>query len=828
MKVFFTGRQWRKRLFSGKIYLCILAGVLSASLLFSLTGCSKKDERESETKILDLDNEAETPNILTGEIENEFLKMEQIVSADEVYYQAKEVSLPENPDAEFSYIHDIKGTTSNIVMLSTVTYADAPPGDDGMKISDYILTILDENADFVREINLNTIVSENVDAIQNMSVVDNNEIHFLVFPQIGKNEGRQSMFLYRIDLSGNLLGEPAEIDLGLAYEFLTTPNGYIYICSNEYDSDALPGKENYGAITVFDMTGQELFQVKDGQQNAKDSWVFNHTLFADNNTVYVDGFSFENQTPLLFSIDTEKQILGENIATDFYFNPRNIQSGSDGIYYTNTKGIHRLDMGNVESREILSWEQLDIIPSNSNKNAVVLSEDRIFLQFDIWDANENDHREESFCYILEKQAENPHAGKKLVRIGGFDLNENRYLQTAVYRFNQTSPDFRMEIIDYSNISSDSQDDQIKIMNAEFLSGNVPDILYNSRSVMNKISFRNYASKNILIDLLPLMEADTEFARSDYFENLLFLPQINENLYYMFPEYEIGGIVGKTERFGQFQDGWTQEEFEQAVQSFQDPSNLFGMIDHATLLERCLRSSLKVFVDDQAGTANFETDEFRKLMEFSKKYSSPPVSNMYGGAPLEGFSTPPVNTPGYDMGYYYQGLQTLKEPDSSGITVDSIENLRTFLQDRNAIGESLFITGYPLSDRSGPDCIPISMVGIASASLYPEAGWEFIKILLSEELQLVSSDGLKINKGAFEELLTRVMTWHSEVESHPLPQEAADMLRSAVLSVQNMDEQDTEMIGIVMTEAQGYFAGQKSLDETIGVIQSRAMTLMNER
>ena len=794
----------------------ILSILLSAGILFSVSACSKKSEKESETKIQSPEEAVMTADILPGEIQSEFTKTGRIMTSEN-YYLAKEISLPEYPDAEFVNVFDIQGNANNIVILSVVTPQGALFDEiEGGKDSDYMLTVLDENANLVRDINLNTIIPEDIAYIQNMVLSDQNEVYVLVYPKSGKQRS-ETLPLYKLDLSGNLIGECIELDLGFLHEFTVAPNGYIYTFSYEYDPDAAPGKESCGAVTVFDASGSRLFQVKDGQQDKDNQWGFNRTLFSDGDTVYIDGFRYETGEPLVYSIDVEKQALGDLVQFDFFFSPQNIQSGSDGLYYADSKGIKQLDIKNSSNKDILFWENLDIVPTGRYQNIVVLSEDRILIEFYNTDWNANDHDDISFCYMLEKQEQNPHTGKNILQIGGFGLNDNLFVKNAVYRFNQNSTDFRMEIIDYSQISSDSRENQIKTMNAEFLSGNVPDILFSGRDMRDAISFRNYASKNILADLYPLMNADAEFAKTDYFENLLSLPEINGQLFYVFPEYEIHGIIGKTEHFGQFQNGWTRDEFEQAVQFFQIPSDLFGYIDHLALLRQYLEYSLSDFVDYQAGTADFTTDEFKELMAFCKKYS-----------------TAPVNISGDMMEYRPEGIQTFSQPDSSGLVVDSISHLRMLSQDRNWIGESFFITGYPHSERGGPMCRPLSLTGITSASLYPEAGWDFIKTLLSEELQLISSDGLKINKNAFEELLTRVMTWREGVDEnsdamlHPLPQETAEMLRHAVLSVGKMGEADPEMIGIVLDEAQGYFADQKSLEETIGVIQSRVTTLMNER
>lgn len=67
----------------------------------------------------------------------------------------------------------------------------------------------------------------------------------------------------------------------------------------------------------------------------------------------------------------------------------------------------------------------------------------------------------------------------------------------------------------------------------------------------------------------------------------------------------------------------------------------------------------------------------------------------------------------------------------------------------------------------------------------------------------------------------------EVEIKPASQEQVDMYTDLVNSTKKVQDYDESLMEIVQEEAKTYFAGEKSLDETVKIIQNRIETYVNE-
>lgn len=67
-----------------------------------------------------------------------------------------------------------------------------------------------------------------------------------------------------------------------------------------------------------------------------------------------------------------------------------------------------------------------------------------------------------------------------------------------------------------------------------------------------------------------------------------------------------------------------------------------------------------------------------------------------------------------------------------------------------------------------------------------------------------------------------------VELRPLTEEEAEKFRDLTDKVSNVYAEETKFMNIINEECQAYFAGDKSVDETVKIIQGRAQTYMNEQ
>ena len=142
------------------------------------------------------------------------------------------------------------------------------------------------------------------------------------------------------------------------------------------------------------------------------------------------------------------------------------------------------------------------------------------------------------------------------------------------------------------------------------------------------------------------------------------------------------------------------------------------------------------------------------------------------------------------------------------------------------------------------------LGISIGCDYPEAAWEFISLYFTEEYQESLSDALPVSRSAFESLLEKAQTTQYEENadgtSTPVLQQKVGFAEEGIIGeiYQISSEQAQQMLELtervcsgsaydstlhfmILEEADAYFSGQKSLEETVEVIQSRANIYVNE-
>ena len=158
-------------------------------------------------------------------------------------------------------------------------------------------------------------------------------------------------------------------------------------------------------------------------------------------------------------------------------------------------------------------------------------------------------------------------------------------------------------------------------------------------------------------------------------------------------------------------------------------------------------------------------------------------------------------------------------------------------------------GLPSYDGRGPSMKISSSVAISATTKEKKACLEFVKVLLSEELQ--KSFGLyeeitPVRETAYEATALEAIGKYNSVYKRYKSQYTKDMLlemgypfcevdKKAVSDYEQMlrscsviGEEDAAITIIVKEEMPAYFTGQKSLDDVIKIINDRARTYVNER
>ena len=214
---------------------------------------------------------------------------------------------------------------------------------------------------------------------------------------------------------------------------------------------------------------------------------------------------------------------------------------------------------------------------------------------------------------LAPAGEDALAGRTVLTLATMGLDSET--RARVLEFNRTSGTHRIEVRDYSeyNTAEDTSAGVSKL-NTEILAGGMPDLLD-----VNGISLRRYAARGLLEDLWPYIESDPSLGREGVMEKVLQAAEIGGKLYRVFPRFTIETAAGAPSVVGD-KMGWTLEDLRAALAKQPAGCSVLGPNETKTsIFETMFADSLDRFVDWEAGTASFDSPEFRAILEFCASF-----------------------------------------------------------------------------------------------------------------------------------------------------------------------------------------------------------------
>ena len=127
------------------------------------------------------------------------------------------------------------------------------------------------------------------------------------------------------------------------------------------------------------------------------------------------------------------------------------------------------------------------------------------------------------------------------------------------------------------------------------------------------SHNNYATKGLLADLGKLMDADPDFNRADYLENILEATKVNGKIYSLIPSFNISTISAKTENVGT-EPGWTLADLQALMKRFPG-AKAFSMMTRSEVLNHLSNMTMDSYVNISTGECRFNTPDFVGMLEF---------------------------------------------------------------------------------------------------------------------------------------------------------------------------------------------------------------------
>ncbi len=598
-----------------------------------------------------------------------------------------------------------------------------------------------------------------------------------------------------------------------------------------------PGKGIYGIAIILPLTETTVLVPASGDSGR----LFFEVDLTSGNVTAVDGQEYE-----WLELETIKS---------FFF-------ADDGTaYYLTNAGIKSIDMNNKSVGMCFNFSWCSVRRSDLCDFVIAdYSDDKILLCGETYNRTLYSSADNNTFKVVElTKAPNPHAGKTVLELYAPDGYVDDTVADAVIKYNDLSPDYFIEVTDRYNSDSyydfsssiDSEDDfesyylngNSKISNdlaIDIMNGEGPDILLNCGE------YGQLNNPNYLADLSPYV-ADLDSSR--YFTNIIDGARVDGKLYQLPVSYMINGIQTSPSYAGVSGTGFTTSEYEDFLYDVLNGDDVIP-VGQAYYFARIFSSMSDKFISD--GKADFTGPEFAALAGFVKNNvpeSARSWSNSYYDAYNEDYiyGSEPMVAPVVDI-VAATPVKGDKVVDGSDIAAYvTCGSMSDYIYTLAAGKDCTVILGLPSADGRGPMFTLDTSVAVSAQAENIDACGEFIKILLSDEVQLelAMNDDFVLSRDAFRQGAAKAVEYYNgdggydifgydELTGRPAnngmvfsDNNITDM-ENNIQNCSRIYAPDATINLILIEEMPAYFMGQKSLEDVIAIAQDRVQKVLDER
>ncbi len=568
-------------------------------------------------------------------------------------------------------------------------------------------------------------------------------------------------------------------------------------------------------------------------------------LLKDEKTAVVPVNKGGNGDYVFFEMDLQSGNLTEADAgayewldLEFCYNPF---TGSDGsVYFSTPVGITKINFKEKCMEAVFNYSWCGVNRNIlSNLQIAEINEDSFVLCGDSYNSNAYASNNISNFTIVEftKAAKNPNAGKYILELYSSYGYTSDKISDAILKFNETNSEYFIEVTDryskfddadYRDINSDDDYEQIQLgsdakmsnqLAMDILNGEGPDIL------MNVCTYGQLNNDNYLADLTPYVGSlDPE----KYFTNVIDSSKVNGKLYNLPICFVVEGIQTDARNAGASGVGFTTDEYEKFLKSQLNGKDVITS-GQAFYFVKLYTAMSDKFVKD--GKIDFSGPEFEQLAEYVKNNVPEKARSWDEGNDMD---------PSFAVGAtIMKGDMPL---DQTGPAIYTrCYGLSTYFYSMYECQGGTAILGLPSSDGRGPVVSPYISVAISAQAYNVDACGEFVKMLLSDEVQtdFAMMDNFVISREAFREAGKKAVEYYGgEGADHisygnpddhiKFTEKNVEDMENIVLSCSSCNVADAAINLILIEEMPAYFSGQKPLSEVIAIAQDRAQKVMDER
>ena len=532
------------------------------------------------------------------------------------------------------------------------------------------------------------------------------------------------------------------------------------------------------------------------------------------------------------------------------------------IYYDYNGNIYGYKFDTDTKDKVIDWIECDINSNNINSYSI-LPDGRVIAFENSYDyqAQKNNMQ----LIVMTRVDAASVVNKTVLTFACMYLDWN--MRDAIVKFNRASNTHRIVVRDYSEYNTDDDYNAgIQKLNTEMLSGKLPDMIdINTYSM----PVEQYAAKGFLTDLYELIDADADLSRESFVQPVIKALESADGKLYQLPNtFAVSTAIALDKVAGDY-DTWNLAAVKDAMTKLQDGASVFDVYRTKTdILQTCISRNIDAFVDWENGGAHFDSDEFKALLEFANQF--PETYDWENATDEENDSA---------QNRMNSGKQLMTD-----MYVSRFEDMLYQLTGYN--GGVKFV-GYPSEDGTSNHTFQIDgSIAISSTCADKTAAWNFMKQFLTEDYQLGSDVwNFPINQKAFDQKMKDAMTEEYQTDEngnvvkdengnpiripkmtyyttdagggvafaaatetaastvviggsgvnedgsisiYAMTQEQADQILDLINATTAVYGYDESILNIISDEAAAYFAGEKSLDDTANMIQSRVNLYVAEQ
>lgn len=386
------------------------------------------------------------------------------------------------------------------------------------------------------------------------------------------------------------------------------------------------------------------------------------------------------------------------------------------------------------------------------------------------------------------------------------LSENELLTAAARKFMSIYPDVTVTI--HASEAGSTQEYQT-YLNTKIMSGKAEDIIFNSFLPIAK-----YTEMGVFEDLSKYIAMTPEFNDENYFMNVLCAAGNDSGEIPLIPYMTRFHVIGFSDHLlagqGTIEDTlktWENTGFSESMElgkklaADSGKENVFLLQgNEISYVDSLIRDSFSKFINIKEKQVNLDTPEYINLLNSVKELSQ---KNMFG-----------VNTDFYNTEYYFAA------------TVDyDVQAAFYDLSNEEDLAYSM-----PLADTEGKIATNVNYsMARNSASSHKDLAWEFMKYLLSEDVQTMPSlHGLAVNRIGFEASAQRYYSFYTENNKGSVDaEEYAALLEKWTEQINSCDMVDAAIWDFMDSENSKFFSGEQTAETTAKNLQQQINQYLNE-